>query len=64
MVSKWSNVNLYSEENKPKVSRIISLEMEITNAVMNGHKPHMGDEFKEKRNEIIRLRKELLDSVK
>lgn len=28
---------------------------------MDGHKPHLGDEFKEKRKELKQLRKELFD---
>lgn len=53
--------NYYSPENNPKVSRILKLEYEITKAVMDGHKPHLGDEFKEKRKELKQLRKELFD---
>lgn len=59
MKDKWLKVNLYSEENKPKISRIIKIESELTEAVRNGHKAHLGDEFREKRNEMIKLRKEI-----
>ena len=38
------------------MSRIISLESEITSSIINGHKPSENDIFKEKRNEIILLR--------
>lgn len=61
MKEKWLGVNLYDEEIKPKISRIIQIEMEITNAIQNGHRAHWGDEFRDKRNEMIRLRKEITD---
>jgi hypothetical protein len=61
MTDKWLKVNLYSEENNDKVSRIIKIDWEITEAIRNGHRPHMGDEFKEIRNEMLRLRKEILN---
>jgi hypothetical protein len=37
-------------------SRIISLELEITSAIINGHKPSENDIFKDKRTEIDMLR--------
>jgi hypothetical protein len=43
----------------PKISKVIALELEITEAVMHGHKPTDGDIYEEKRRELIRLRKEL-----
>jgi hypothetical protein len=61
MRDKWLNVNLYDERNKPKISRIIQIEMEITEAIRNGHKAFWGDQFREKRNEMLQLRKELLE---
>lgn len=61
MKEKWKGVDLYSEENRPKVSRIIQIEWEITEAVRKGHKAYWGDEFREKRNEMLQLRKELLN---
>lgn len=64
MKNKWSSVNLYSEENKPKISRIIQIELELTEAVMNGHKAHLGDQYKDKRNEMIRLRSEIIGNKK
>jgi hypothetical protein len=62
MRDKWLNVNLYDEKNKPKISRIIKIEMELTEAIRNGHKSFWGDDFREKRNEMIQLRKELLEN--
>lgn len=42
-----------------RTSKIIQLELRITEAVMKGHKPRDDDEFKEDREELKRLRKEL-----
>lgn len=64
MKEEWSKVNLYSDENRPKISRIIEIEYELTEAVMKGHKSYMGDEYKEKRMEMYRLRREVLNSGK
>ena len=61
MKGKWLNVNLYDEQNKPKISRIIQIESELTEAIRNGHKSFWGDQFREKRNEMLQLRKELLE---
>jgi len=38
------------------MSRIISLDLEITSAIINGHKPNGDDIFKEKREELDVLR--------
>ena len=38
------------------ISRIIDLEYEITSAIINGHRPSIGDKFQEKRNELNTLR--------
>lgn len=43
----------------PNLSKIIKLELEITEAVMHGHKARDDDEYEEKRKELKRLRKEL-----
>ena len=43
----------------PKTSKIIQLELRITEAVMKGHKPRDDDEFQEDREKLKRLRKEL-----
>jgi len=51
--------NEYSLEVRSKISRIIQIELEITNAVREGHKPFFGDKFKEKREEAIQLRREV-----
>lgn len=64
MKEEWSKVNLYSDENRPKISRIIEIEYELTEAVMKGHKSYMGDEYREKRMEMYRLRREVLNSGK
>lgn len=44
--------------NDPRLSRIIELELEVTRAVILGHKPGQNDEFEEKRKELKRLREE------
>lgn len=38
------------------ISKIISLELEITTAIINGHKPSIHDKFQDKRNELNTLR--------
>jgi hypothetical protein len=43
----------------PKTSKIIQLELRITEAVLKGHKPRDDDEFQEDRELLKRLRKEL-----
>jgi len=43
----------------PKTSRIIQLELRITEAIFHGHKPRGDDRFQEDREELKRLRKEL-----
>lgn len=45
-------------------SIIIKYEWEMTEAVMKGHRPHMGDMFKEKRQEVKRLRELIKHMVK
>lgn len=45
--------------NDPRASRILELELELTRAVISGHRPAENDEYKEKRKELERLRKEL-----
>jgi len=62
MREKWLKVNLWKDGNKEKVSRIIQIEWELTEAIRKGHKSFWGDEFRERRNEMIQLRKELLES--
>ena len=42
-----------------KISRILKLELEITEAIFHGHKPNAEDIYKEKREELKRLRKEI-----
>lgn len=42
-----------------KISKILKLELEITRAVINGHNPTEGDQYKEKREELERLREEV-----
>jgi hypothetical protein len=60
MEYKWKGINLYSEENNKKISRIIQIEWKITEAIRNGHKSYWGDQFREERNEMLQLRKEIL----
>ena len=43
----------------PRIGRIIELELEITDAVSKGHKAADSDKFKERREELKRLREEL-----
>jgi hypothetical protein len=43
----------------PRMTRIIKLELEITEAIINGHKSDGNDKFKAHREELKRLRKEL-----
>lgn len=46
-----------TQQDKTQImSRIISLESEITSSIINGHKPSENDVFREKRNEITLLR--------
>lgn len=42
-----------------KISRILKLELEITRAVINGHIASEDDQYKEKREELERLREEV-----
>jgi len=42
-----------------RTSKIIQLELKITEAVFHGHKPTEDDEFKEDRKLLKRLRQEL-----
>ena len=43
----------------PRISRIIQLELIITEALSKGHKAHDNDEFSEYRKELKQLREEL-----
>lgn len=45
--------------NNPKLSRIIELELKITRAIINGHRPAENDEYQKERLEIKKLRKEI-----
>lgn len=62
MKEKWLKIDLYSVENRPKISRIIEIESKLTEAIRNGHRAHLGDEYREIRNEMLRLRREVLNS--
>ena len=42
-----------------KISRILKLELEITRAVINGHRPSEDDQYQEMRKELERLREEV-----
>jgi hypothetical protein len=42
-----------------RISRVIKLELEITEAVLRGHRPSHDDQYQEKRGELERLRIEL-----
>jgi hypothetical protein len=45
--------------NDPRISRIIELELKVTRAVINGHRPAEKDEYENDRLEIQKLRKEI-----
>ena len=49
----------YEQSVNEKIGRIIKIEWEITEAIRSGHKSHWGDEFKEKRNEAEKFRKDI-----
>lgn len=42
-----------------KISRILKLELEITQAVLHGHRPSKDDQYQKKRQELERLREEV-----
>lgn len=43
----------------PRISKIIELELKITEAIIHGHKPRRDDEYEKDREELKRLREEL-----
>jgi hypothetical protein len=45
--------------NDPRISRILELELKVTRAVINGHRPSENDEYQKERLEIKKLRKEI-----
>jgi hypothetical protein len=45
--------------NDPRISRILELELKVTRAVINGHRPSENDEYQKERLEIQKLRKEI-----
>lgn len=45
--------------NDEKISRIIKLEIELTSALIGGHKAKENDRFEESRKEMKKLREEL-----
>jgi hypothetical protein len=48
---------MMTQQDKAQViSRIIELELEITRAVIGGHKPSGNDKFEDKRQELTLLR--------
>lgn len=48
---------MMTEKTKSELkSRIIELEHEITSAIINGHRPYVGDVYQEKRIELNTLR--------
>lgn len=51
--------NLYTEENQKIISRIVKLEYDITKAVFDGHRCFDNDIFKESREELKKLRKQI-----
>ena len=42
-----------------RISRIIELELKVTRAVINGHRPSENDEYENDRLELQTLRKEI-----
>lgn len=47
------------QDTAKKISRIIELELEITRAIYQGHKPSADDQYQQSREELKRLREEL-----
>jgi hypothetical protein len=47
------------KEKTEKMALIAKLDYEITKEVLNGYRPYYGDKFQEKRDTILKLRKEL-----
>jgi hypothetical protein len=45
--------------NDPRISRILELELRVTRAVINGHRPAENDEYENDRLEIKKIRKEI-----
>jgi len=45
--------------NDPRISRILELELKVTRAVINGHRPAENDEYENDRLELQKLRKEI-----
>ena len=45
--------------NDSRISRILELELKVTRAVINGHRPSENDEYQKERLEIQKLRKEI-----
>ena len=45
--------------NDPRISRIIELELKVTRAIIQGHRPAQNDEYENDRLEIQKLRKEI-----
>jgi hypothetical protein len=45
--------------NDPRISRIIELELKVTRAIIQGHRPAENDEYQKERLEIQKLRKEI-----
>ena len=43
----------------PRISRIIELELKVTRAIIQGHRPSENDEYENDRLEIKKLRKEI-----
>jgi hypothetical protein len=50
--------------NDPRISKIIELELRVTRAVINGHRPSQNDEYENDRLELQRLRKEIENETK
>jgi len=46
-------------ERQEKTSRIIKLDLEMTQAIIKGHQPCNGDKFQEHRDELLKLRIEV-----
>lgn len=50
---------MFDKDTADKLSRIVQLELEITEALSKGHKAAEDDQFKEHREELKKLREEL-----
>ena len=58
MENRWVKES-YNKEVNEKITRILKIELEITDAVRNGLQASTSDEYREVRKECEQLRKEI-----